>query len=659
MAYNPYSDVKNIYNLKGQWENANIANDDAKKNEAAKKAQAYYNSLRDNGYSDVADKLTANNYANSKAIHDYYATTGRTKTRDYLYSLGKSKGMSQKDVDNLIEWDNNTGEVSFGGKKIGAPDAVVDGVSYWGDTSALDNAFNDYINRSGYTVPDDMLYKQTMQNNVNKNNEQWSAMQKNVQDMLSKYNDEYEYLKNTNPFETDTAKAILAKYDLAGLQGRDNQVAMNAGSNGGNIDSYAAANAMRQQAALINQGQMVALDAHRQRLSDARDLLSNLGVQMSRDYADQNTNIQMGSQLAQQLFDNNETRMNNEVAREATKSEVTGYSPVQWSMKNDTFFRNYIDDYGNLKPEHENTDFQALINAAKARGDDETANKYAILRGLKISGNPEKFGQYAKEGDIAYYNPQRTADYEITNKQIDSSERIAQAQAKADADAQIAASNAAKAKAEYDAQTEQAKLESNMAMKQAELDNDMAIAQIEADAKKSGYNPTLTATQVKEAIKNGEITQGVIDAYNYYYDTNYTVDNPPKATIESSSKSSNDKGTNLLTGSKPLSKNEVDKWANAINREFAKRYGAGSVSSGSAFENMGASNSSLSSLKSALIKKSDGTYKIADADADFIILQVLNATDLNQDQKDYLLYDKFGITPDQVNNVLRDRHYKE
>lgn len=653
MAYNPYSDVKNIYNLKGQWENANIANDDTKKNEAAKKAQAYYNSLRDNGYSDTADKLAANNYANSKAIHDYYAATGRTKTRDYLYSLGKSKGMSQKDVDNLIEWDNNTGEVSFGGKKIGAPEAVVDGVSYWGDTSTLDNAFNDYINRSGYTVPDDMLYKQTMQSNVNKNNEQWSTIQKNVQDMLSKYNDEYEYLKNTNPFETDTAKAILAKYDLAGLQGRDNQVAMNAGSNGGNIDSYAAANAMRQQAALINQGQMVALDAHRQRLSDARDLLSNLGVQMSRDYADQNTNIQMGSQLAQQLFDNNETRMNNEVAREATKSQVTGYAPIQWSMQNDAILRQYIDDNGKLKDEYKDIDFQARINDAKARGDEQAANRYAILRGLKLGQYYDKYGQFANEGDVAYYDPQRTADFEIENKQLDTSVLIANAQAKADADAKIAAYNAAKAEAEYDAQT-----------KYAELQNNIDVAQIEADAKKadansSGYKPTLTAEQVKEAIKNGEVTQGVIDAYNYYYSTNYTVNNPPKATINSSSNSGNDKGTNLLTGNKPLSKNEVDKWANAINREFAKRYGAGSGSSGSAFEMMGASNSSLSSLKSALIKKSDGTYKIADADADFIILQVLNATDLNQDQKDYLLYDKFGITPDQVNNVLRDRHYKE
>ena len=118
MAYSPYDAVNAIYNLKGQWDSANNAGDETKKNEAAKKAQAFYNQLRRNGYGNIADELNASNYTQAKAIRDKWAKMGKTSTRDYLYSLGQSKGMSQSDVDKLIGWDGQTGEVSFGGKKM-------------------------------------------------------------------------------------------------------------------------------------------------------------------------------------------------------------------------------------------------------------------------------------------------------------------------------------------------------------------------------------------------------------------------------------------------------------------------------------------------------------------------------------------------------------
>ncbi len=389
MAYNPYSAVNAIYKLKGQWDSANNAGDTAAKNNAAAKAQQYYNQLRSNGYGDIADQLTASNYTQAKAINDKWAKMGRTATRDYLYSLGQSKGMSQSDVDKLISWDNQTGEVSFGGKKIGTPDAVVDGVSYWSDTSVLDNAFNDYISRSG-TV-------RSASTAVNQENE----------NLFAKYNQEYEDLKNTNPFETETGKAILAKYDLAGLQGRDNAVASDAGSNGGNIDSFAAANALRQQSSLVNQGQMVALDAHQQKLDHARALLSDMGVNIDR------------------VFNQSETEKNNDVARKSEQAAVSGYTPTEWSIQNDAFLKNFVDENGKLKAEYYDTDFQELINNAKAQGNTELANKYAILRGLKIFGNFAEYGKYLNQGDVSYIQPQRTADYDLTQQQIKSAENIA------------------------------------------------------------------------------------------------------------------------------------------------------------------------------------------------------------------------------------------
>jgi len=389
MAYNPYSAVNAIYKLKGQWDSANNAGDTATKNSVAAKAQEYYKQLRSNGYGDIADQLTASNYAQAKSINDKWAKMGKTSTRDYLYSLGQSKGMSQTDVDKLISWDNLTGEVSFGGKKIGTPDSVVDGVSYWSDTSVLDNAFNDYISRSG-TV-------RSPSTAVNQENEK----------LFAKYNQEYEDLKKTNPFETETGKAILAKYDLAGLQGRDNEVADNAGSNGGNIDSFAAANALRQQSTLINQGQMVALEAHQQKLDHARALLSDMGINIDR------------------VFNQDETAKNNDVARKSEQAAVSGYTPAEWAIQNDAFLKNFVDENGKLKAEYNDTDFQELINNAKAQGNTELANKYAILRGLKIFGNFSEYGKYLNQGDVSYIQPQRTADYDLTKQQIESAEKIA------------------------------------------------------------------------------------------------------------------------------------------------------------------------------------------------------------------------------------------
>lgn len=467
MAYNPYSAVNAIYKLKGQWDSANNAGDTAAKNNAAEKAQQYYNQLRSNGYGDIADQLTASNYTQAKAINDKWAKMGKTSTRDYLYSLGQSKGMSQSDVDKLISWDNLTGEVSFGSKKIGTPDSVVDGVSYWSDTSVLDNAFNDYIDRSG-TV-------RSKSTAVNQENEK----------LFAKYNQEYEDLKNTNPFETETGKAILAKYDLAGLQGRDNQVASGAGSNGGNIDSFAAANALRQQSSLINQGQMVALDAHQQKLDHARALLSDIGVNIDR------------------VFNQDETAKNNDVARKSEQAAVSGYTPAEWAIQNDAFLKNFVDENGKLRKEYYDTDFQELINNAKAQGNTELANKYAILRGLKIFSNFSDYGKYLNQGDVSYIQPQRTADYDLTKQQIESAERVA----KSENDTTLAL-------ADKEAATKLAVADKEAAITQSQINASLEAARLENEKDAyAGYNVLLSMWPTTEVEKRAFIEKHIKPLY--------------------------------------------------------------------------------------------------------------------------------------------------
>lgn len=370
-----------------------------------------------------------NTTALDSAFNEYYdrrSRTGKTATRDYLYSLGASRGMSKEEVDKLIGWDNETGEVIFGGKKIGKPDWVSNGVSYWADTSVLDNAFNDWAKRSGHTIDKGTLKDQNDTGVKDKIEQLWGLETDDRNAMSSKYN-KLEETAYSNPFITDEAKAILAKYDLAGLQGRDNAVASGGASNGGNIDSYAASNAMRQQASLINQGQMAVLEAHNNRINNVKGILESLGVYQQNQDASMRETIGLQQSEAQRLFENEETAKNNETARLEVQANVSGYTPTEWAIKNDDVYSTYLNPDGTFKKEMENVDIQALINSAKANGDTETAQKLAVVRGKKILSNYGVYGQWANSGDISYMKGERTANYDLTDKQIKSAEKIAEA----------------------------------------------------------------------------------------------------------------------------------------------------------------------------------------------------------------------------------------
>ena len=258
---------------------------------------------------------------------------------------------------------------------------------------------------------------------------------------FEKHNEAYDYIMNTNPFETSEAKAILGKYDLAGLQARDNAVAKGGASNGGNIDSYASANAMRQQAGLITQGQGVVLDAHKQKIDNIRGILSDIGVNIDR------------------VFNQDETAKNNDVARLSEQASVTGYTPNEWVIKNDDIYNQFLNEDGTFKTEKEGVDIQALINQAKASGDTETAKKLAVVRTRKILGNYGEFGKYSNIGDISSMTPQQTE----AGRQFDKNDATVRETLKTesadtrygiDAEKQIAAANNQNALDQIKAQTE-------------------------------------------------------------------------------------------------------------------------------------------------------------------------------------------------------------
>ena len=231
------------------------------------------------------------------------------------------------------------------------------------ELSALDESGAKYI-------VDQYKPKSTIETNNLKSNE----VNRENAGLFDKYNATYDELTKTNPFTTDEAKAILGKYSLAGLQARDNATASGGASNGGNIDSYASANAMRQQASLISQGQQTVLNSHQQKIDNIRGLLSDMGVNIDR------------------VFNQDETSKNNDVARKSEIASVTGYVPDEWVASNNP----YLNDNGTLKEEYkgDNIDFSKIMADAKAVGNTELYNAAAMARFYKIMGDYGTYGQY-------------------------------------------------------------------------------------------------------------------------------------------------------------------------------------------------------------------------------------------------------------------------
>ena len=341
----------------------------------------------------------------------------------------------------------------------------------------------------------------------NKINQAWGTVQSDKDKYYSEYDKVSDYVNKdvTNTDEYKSAfKNIMPEYNLKAMQGRDNAVASGGASNGGNIDSYAAANALRQQAALTAKGQALAhqigLETYNARVGNARNILSDLGVYQKDSWNAMGGFIDQQQKEGQRLFENGETAKNNEVARLSEQASVTGYVPNEWTIKNDDIYNIFLNPDGTFKKEQEGVDIQALINQAKASGDTETAKKLAVVRTRKIFSNYGDFGKYANVGDISSMSPQ------ITEARRESEQNNSTVLETLKSETDIA----------------NKEIEANKAIQAGKNATDLAVANLKAT------KPTLTASQAATAIKNGEVSQDVIDAYNYYYGTKYTVANPPK-----------------------------------------------------------------------------------------------------------------------------------
>lgn len=201
MAYDPYKAAEEIVRNKGKWGTAVAKGDSGE--EYHRRALYYYKELRDNGYSDIADKLEASSYGEALEVLD-------TLERD-------------------------AGEYSAEGEMNAAS-----------------------------AERDRVIYKQN--------------------ELYDKLRDEYDVLAELERSgeRSEYAEEIYERFKNAGENAALHAVAGNAAENGGNISSYAAANAHRQMIDYLSAGEEAAYNVDRERRQTALDILSN----MSSDLGD-------------------------------------------------------------------------------------------------------------------------------------------------------------------------------------------------------------------------------------------------------------------------------------------------------------------------------------------------------------------------------------
>lgn len=407
MAYNNYYDIEKIVGLKGAYDEAKKRNDQKAMNDAANGAQAYYDNLIKNNYGDIANQLKNSGYTEAQKIKTATGTKGKTAIRPYFYNMGKQYGMSQSDIDKALGFNNATGEVTLGGKNIGTPYANVDGTTYW-EADKLKNIWDDYTSSMGISKTPEVRYNQGMENIQKKLDGTYDLTNKDHDNVNNEYKRFLDY-SYSNPYETEIADSIMEDFKWKGAKASNEAIASGGGSNGGNIDSYSAANASRQQKAFTEAGKAAVREDFISRLNNINNALISLGNYNQGIYDTQHQNIQLDMQNNQREYDNLRTDRLDKFNQEAQIAEITGYVPQSWSYSQNPF----LNDDGSVK-NPDGIDFQEIINNAQAEYERtgntawlktiEDANE---ARNRKIYGDFDKYGQYAST--MRSYAPQTAA----------------------------------------------------------------------------------------------------------------------------------------------------------------------------------------------------------------------------------------------------------
>lgn len=240
--YNPYDDAKNILKYKGNYHTAKQMGTNYDQYKEA--AKPYYQNLRFNGYGDLADQFDKSDFIQAQEL--FKGLKPDTTVDDYFADLYSKTAESQ-----------STPKIS---------QAAEDMWNAWNNTNTTLNGNEIKYDRNGNVV---------------------SGL--NV-DHYNTGRNQLGYLNNFDVTAQPYYQGIMNSFQLQGNNAARGEQATGAANNAGNIDSYAQANANRQQLAFTSKGLEAALAAANQNQQNWQTLYDSMTGHLD-NMGNQNANV--------------------------------------------------------------------------------------------------------------------------------------------------------------------------------------------------------------------------------------------------------------------------------------------------------------------------------------------------------------------------------
>lgn len=240
--YNPYDDAENILRNKGNYHTAKQLGTDYEQYRQA--AAPYYQNMIDNGYADLAEQFANSDFIQAQEL---MKTLKKDTTVDDYYSA-----IAANAIDNASNPQRS--------------DAANDLWNSWNKSNSVLNGNEILYDASGNVV-----------GGLN----------------IDHYNTGKNQLSYINNFDVTAQpyyKGIMDAYQLKGSNAARGEQASGAANNAGNIDSYAQANANRQQLAFTTAGIESALAAANQNQANWQNLYNSMTGHLN-NMGNQNANI--------------------------------------------------------------------------------------------------------------------------------------------------------------------------------------------------------------------------------------------------------------------------------------------------------------------------------------------------------------------------------
>ena len=269
-AYNPYSDVKGVSENKGLWGTAKATGGDANQYHYA--AAPHYQNLIDNGYGDLANELSNTDYGGSlEILKRYQPTNGIEEYYNTLAGLETRKNTAGLDPTSS-QWQNVAQDY-------------------------LASAQNPKASETAQSIFDAFNSTNGLLNGELKYDSNGNVISGLNTDHYNSGRNQLDYLNNFDVTEQSYYDGIMAQYNNLGNDAANRAMAGTAASNSGNIDSFAQANANRQQIAYTTAGIQQALAAANQNQANWQnvynsmtDHLANMGM-LNNQVLEQAANI--------------------------------------------------------------------------------------------------------------------------------------------------------------------------------------------------------------------------------------------------------------------------------------------------------------------------------------------------------------------------------